>query len=116
MSENPSAVWGHAGSKHKKPLKPIRHGTTAGYQAELRRGMTPCRTCRKAWRMYYQRRNGTGSLVGRRLRRMRALKKDGGRSTLRAIRIAARRRQMVGTVTSGEKWTKQAREILRGDK
>lgn len=114
-SDNASAVYGHAGSKHAKPLKPIRNGTTAGYQAELRRGITPCRTCRKAWRIYYQRKRGIGSMAGRRLRRMRALKRDGGRSILRAYKVAARRRRM-GTVTSGEKWTKAAREIIRGEK
>lgn len=114
-SDNASAVYGHAGAKHARPLRPIRHGTTAGYQAELRRGLTPCRACRRAWRMYYQRRNGTGSMAGRRLRKMRALKKDGGRSTLRAIRVAARRRRMGAVVTSGQRLTKYARATMRGE-
>lgn len=37
---------------------PIRHGTIGGYQAELRRGLKTCVTCKKAWRMYWQKKNG----------------------------------------------------------
>lgn len=56
MSEQ--AVWGHIGAKHRKGLKPIRHGSTNGYQAERRRGMPTCPACRAAWSAYYRAKRG----------------------------------------------------------
>lgn len=46
-------VHGHIGAKHVRKLKPIKHGTVAGYKAEKRRGLTTCPACKTAWRRYY---------------------------------------------------------------
>lgn len=122
-SDSPSSVWGHAGAKHVRVPKPIKHGTIAGYQMELRRGEQTCYACRRAWRLYYQRKYGVGSLAARKARKVRARKKDGGRSVLRAIRLRAYKKRY-GTCMSGWKWAhnirdarqrRREREANRGD-
>lgn len=55
--ESEARLNGHIGGAHRA-LKPVKHGTVAGYLAERRRGLQTCRSCRRAWRIYYQRRNG----------------------------------------------------------
>ncbi len=42
-----------------RPPAVCPHGTTAGYQCHLRRAETACSACRTAWRIYYQKRNGS---------------------------------------------------------
>lgn len=46
-------IWGGMSGRERrdirsKPSKPIRHGTPAGYQQHIRRGIEPCTECRKA--------------------------------------------------------------------
>lgn len=52
-------VTGHIGGKHVRRVRPIKHGTTAGYQVELRRKLPTCPACRAAWRRYYRSRNNS---------------------------------------------------------
>ena len=39
---------GRKGPKPGSTLKPIRHGTNAGFAAHYRRGERPCQSCREA--------------------------------------------------------------------
>lgn len=39
--------------------KPCKHGTPGGYMCHRRRGEEACATCKRAWRMYYQKLRGT---------------------------------------------------------
>lgn len=49
-----SQVQGHIGGAHSRRIKPVRHGTTAGYRAERRKGMVSCGACKAAWRRKFQ--------------------------------------------------------------
>lgn len=72
--ETEQALWGHIGGKHwsRQKRKP-QHGTPAGYLRHNREKSEVCTPCKKAWRIYYQKRRtgGPNILYLRKIREQR---------------------------------------------